>query len=195
MSFAVREATSADIPILQTLIADSARRLSQADYTEEQVEAALRGTMGVDTVLIRDRTYFVAEAEGEIVGCGGWSRRRALFGSDNRPGREPGLLDPACEAAKIRAFFVRPDWARRGVGGRLLSHCEAEAHANGFSAVELMATLPGRRLYQARGYFGGEPIQYPVGDGLTMELVPMRKELEKSVGDLSLSRARARCPV
>lgn len=188
MSFAVREATAADIPILQTLIANSARRLSQADYTGEQIEAALQGAMGVDSALIRDRTYFVAEAEGEIVGCGGWSRRRALFGSDNGPGREPGLLDPACEPAKIRALFVRPDWARRGVGRRLLNHCEAAANANGFRAVELVATLPGKRLYQPQGYVCGEPIEYSVDDGLTMELVPMRKELEKSPESLSLSR-------
>jgi GNAT superfamily N-acetyltransferase len=177
MGIAVRGATPADVPTLEQLIAASARELSRADYTDEQIEAALRGAMGVDSVLICDETYFVAEAEREIVACGGWSRRRTLFGSDARPGREAAVLDPAREPAKIRAFFVHPAWARRGIGRQLLTHCEAEARAHGFRAVELMATLPGRRLYQVQGYVAGTPVQHPLGDGLTIELVPMRKEL------------------
>lgn len=177
MEFVLRPATLADVPTLETLIATSARGLSRGDYTEQQIEAALGTAMGVDSELIRDGTYFVVEAGGEIVGCGGWSRRRTLFGADAGPGRESVLLDPGREAARIRAFFVHPDAARRGIGRRLLEHCEAEARRHGFSAAELMATLPGQRLYQACGYVAGEPIQHPLGDGSLMELVPMRKEL------------------
>jgi GNAT superfamily N-acetyltransferase len=177
MSFTLRAATPADIPALERLIAVSTRGLSRADYTDQQIEAALGGAMGVDSELIRDGTYFVVEAGGEIVGCGGWSRRRTLFGADSGPGRESALLDPSREAARIRAFFVHPDWARRGIGRRLLDHCEAAARAHGFTAAELMATLPGQRLYEVCGYAAGAPIQHPLGGDLTIELVPMRKEL------------------
>jgi N-acetylglutamate synthase-like GNAT family acetyltransferase len=177
MSFILRAATLSDAPVLEQLIAESARGLSRSDYTDEQIEAMLGGAMGVDSELIRDGTYFVVEAEGKIVGCGGWSRRRTLFGADAGPGRSSDLLDPTREAARIRAFFVHPDWARRGIGRQLLDHCEAAARAHGFSAAELMATLPGQRLYRACGYVAGEPTQIPLGGGLTVECVPMRKEL------------------
>ena len=177
MDFVLRAATPADIPALERLIAASARGLSRDDYTDEQIESALGTAWGVDSELIRDGTYFVVEAEGEPVGCGGWSRRRTLFGADAGPGRVSDPLDPAREAARIRAFFVHPDWARRGIGRRLLDHCEAEARTHGFTATELMATLPGMRLYQTRGYVAGTPIQHPLGDGLTIQFVPMRKEL------------------
>ena len=177
MDLVLRAATPADIPALERLISTSARGLSRADYTDEQIEAALGGAMGVDSELIRDGTYFVVEADGEIVGCGGWSRRRTLFGADAGPGRESALLDPSHEAARIRAFFVHPDWARRGIGRRLLDRCEAAARAHDFTAAELMATMPGQRLYRACGYVAGAPIQHPLREGLTIEFVPMRKEL------------------
>ena len=118
-----------DRPELERLIADSARGLSRADYTEAQIEAALGTAFGVDSELIRDGTYFVAEAGLEIVGCGGWSRRKTLFGGDRQTGRTSEPLDPAHDAARIRAFFVRPDWARRGIGRALLARCEEEAVA------------------------------------------------------------------
>lgn len=177
MGFDLRAATPADIPALECLIADSARGLSRADYTDEQIEGALGGAMGVDSELIRDGTYFVVEAEGEIVGCGGWSRWRTLFGADTGPGRESAPLHPSREAARIRAFFVHHAWARRGLGRLLLDHCEAAARGYGFTATELMATLPGLRLYRACGYAAGTPIQHPLREGLTIEFVPMRKEL------------------
>lgn len=201
MSFSIRAATPDDIPVLEQLIAASVRGLSRADYTERQIEAALGAAMGVDSELIRDGTYFVVEAtreavgdghedgagdshedgagdgRREIVGCGGWSRRRTLFGADAGPGRESALLDPSREAARIRAFFVHPDWARRGIGRRLIDHCEAAARARGFSAMELMATLPGKRLYEVCGYVPGEPVQHPLGEDLTIQFVPMRKDL------------------
>jgi GNAT superfamily N-acetyltransferase len=179
MPFVIRAATLGDIPTLERLIATSTRGLSQNDYSQEQIEVALRSTMGVDTELIRDQTYFVVEdeASGQVVGCGGWSRRRTLFGADDRPGRESALLDPAKDAAKIRAFFVHPDWARRGIGRLMLEHCESQASAHGFRAVELMATLPGRRLYEVCGYVAGQPIQHPLTPALTITFVPMSKPL------------------
>jgi GNAT superfamily N-acetyltransferase len=130
---------------------------------------------GVDSELIRDGTYFVVEA-GEIVACGGWSRRETRFGGDRQPGRESALLDPARDAARIRAFFVRPEWARRGIGRALLERCEAEARAEGFHTLELVATLPGQRLYEACGYVAGEPMDHPLENGTSIRFVPMRKE-------------------
>jgi GNAT superfamily N-acetyltransferase len=171
----IRNATLADKPALEALIALSARELSKGDYTPEQIEGALRGAFGVDTQLIRDGTYFIVEIDGALAGCGGWSRRRTLFGSDARAERDASELDPRTDAAKIRAFFIHPDYARRGVGRAILDHCEADARAYGFTRFELMATLPGVRLYRACGYEGVERIRYPVGEGVEIEFVPMTK--------------------
>jgi GNAT superfamily N-acetyltransferase len=175
--FVIRPATLEDRAQLDTLIAESARGLSRGDYTDAQVDAALGSAFGVDTELIRDGTYFVVEERGAIVACGGWSRRRTLFGADGRAGRESARLDPATDAARVRAFFVHPSWARRGIGTALLARCEQEARAAGFEAVELMATLPGQRLYQARGYAAGAPIDHPLNAELAIRFVPMRKRL------------------
>jgi GNAT superfamily N-acetyltransferase len=183
MDYRVRRATLDERAALERLIAASARGLSLGDYSAPQVEAALRTVFGVDTELILDGTYYVAEAEGELVGCGGWSRRKTLFGGDRYAARDPGELDPASDPAKIRAFFVHPDWARRGVGASILVTCEREARAQGFRAVELMATLPGVRLYAARGYEAGERVAYEIGDGVSIEFVPMRKKLLETMND------------
>ena len=183
MEYSVRRATLEDRAALERLIAESARGLSRGDYSGEQVEAALASVFGVDTDLIRDGTYYVAEAGGEAVGCGGWSKRRTLFGGDRYAARDPGYLDPRTEPAKIRAFFVHPGWARRGVGGAILETCEREAEAHGFRALELMATLPGVRLYAARGYAAGARVEYEMADGVTIEFVPMRKELKEVMSD------------
>jgi GNAT superfamily N-acetyltransferase len=177
MDFTLRPATLDDVPVLGRLIAASARGLSRQDYSDAQIEAALGTAWGVDTELIRDETYFVADAAGETIGCGGWSRRRTLFGADARVGRESDVLDPSCDAARIRAFFIRPDCARRGIGRALLERCEAEARRHGFRSAELMATLPGQRLYRAFGYLAADAIRHPLGGGLTIEFVPMHKEL------------------
>jgi GNAT superfamily N-acetyltransferase len=176
--FALRAAILEDVPILERLVGESARGLSRQDYTEQQIEAALGTALGVDSQLIRDGTYFVVEAGGEVVGCGGWSWRATLFGGDAQGGRRADALDPARDAARIRAFFVRPDWARRGIGRALLERCEAEASARGFRFAELMATLPGERLYGALGYRGEERIEHRLSGGVTIEFVPMRKKLE-----------------
>jgi GNAT superfamily N-acetyltransferase len=175
--FALRAATLEDLPVLERLVGESARGLSRQDYREEQIEAALGTALGVDSQLIRDGTYFVVEAEGEVVGCGGWSWRGTLFGGDAQGGRRAEVLDPAHDAARIRAFFVRPDWARRGIGRALLERCEAEARARGFRSAELMATLPGERLYAALGYRGEERIDHRLSGGVTIEFVPMRRQL------------------
>jgi len=176
--YQLRPATHADQPALQRLIARSARELGAHDYQPEQIEAALQGAFGVDTQLIDDGTYFVVETDGQLVGCGGWSRRRTLFGGDSARERDAGELDPDTDAAKIRAFFVDPDHARRGIGRSLLERCESEARARGFRRFELMGTLPGVRLYQALGYRPGALLHYPVASGVTIEFIPMSKELE-----------------
>jgi GNAT superfamily N-acetyltransferase len=177
MSISLRKATVADIPILKELIARSARGLSTEDYRPAQVEGALRGAFGVDSQLLKDETYFVAEEHGLIVGCGGWSYRATLFGGDARGDRDPSSLDPHTQAAKIRAFFVDPSQARRGIGTLLLDRCEQEAKQRGFSEVELMATLPGVKLYAARGYVGTQRVSFEVGSGESIEFLPMRKQL------------------
>lgn len=175
MSWHLRPATAADAPGIQELIARSIRSLGAADYSPQQIEGALQGAFGLDSQLITDGTYFVVESEGSLIGCGGWSYRRTLFGGDARKGRDAGTLDPGTEAAKIRAFFIDPRAARRGIGSALLEHCEAEARRRGFRRAEMMATLPGKRLYEARGYVPGAAVQYPVGPGVTIEFVPMSK--------------------
>ena len=176
-AFTLRAATLGDRPALTPLIATSARDLSRGFYTPAQVEGALRGAFGVDTQLIHDGSYFVIETHGRLAACGGWSRRRTLFGGDARADRDAGELDPRIDAAKIRAFFIHPDFARRGLGTLLLEHCESAAAARGFSRFEMMATLPGVRLYAARGYLPSPPVEWPLGDGLTITFVPMSKAL------------------
>jgi GNAT superfamily N-acetyltransferase len=177
VAIALRKATRDDIPRLETLIARSARGLSVGDYRPAQIEGALRGAFGVDTQLLADQTYFVAEEDGRFVGCGGWSFRSTLFGGDARTGRDSSMLDPRTQPAKIRAFFVDPTDARRGIGTLLLERCEKEARDHGFSQVELMATLPGVKLYAARGYVGSPMVHFDVGAGETIEFIPMRKSL------------------
>jgi GNAT superfamily N-acetyltransferase len=177
MGIALRLAAHADIARLAELIARSARGLSTEDYRPEQVDGALRGAFGIDTQLIDDGTYFVAEHDGELAGCGGWSFRSTLFGGDARADRDASLLDPATQAAKIRAFFVEPSKARLGVGTSLLERCENEARARGFTRAELMATLPGLKLYAARGYIGDKRVRYDLGAGQSIEFVPMSKDL------------------
>jgi GNAT superfamily N-acetyltransferase len=174
--FSLRTAVLADAASLERLIDSSVRGLSPS-YTDAQIEAALGTAFGLDRMLIADGTYFVAEAGAHIVGCGGWSRRATLFGGDRQPGRRSELLDPARDAARIRAFFVRPDWVRRGIGRALLVRCEEEARAEGFSSAELVATLAGRELYAALGYAADEPFEHRLTDDVAIPFVAMRKRL------------------
>jgi GNAT superfamily N-acetyltransferase len=173
----LRTALLADVPAIEALIARSARGLSTEEYRPAQVEGALRGAFGVDTQLLKDGTYYLAEDGAALAGCGGWSFRATLFGGDARAGRDASRLEPATQAAKIRAFFVDPAHARRGVASALLERCEKEALAHGFARAELMATLPGVKFYAARGYAGGDLVHYDVGGGERIEFVPMRKDL------------------
>jgi GNAT superfamily N-acetyltransferase len=167
----------ADIPALEDLIARSGIALSAGFYTPVQAAAITRHVFGVDTQLIADGTYFLIESDVGIAACGGWSRRRTLFGADRtKTGPDP-LLDPATEPARIRAFFVDPSMPRRGLGSRLMVHCAGEAARAGFTAMELAATLPGIPLYLAHGFHVVEDFELPLPGGITVGLARMRKEL------------------
>ena len=178
----VRQAIAADIPVLHALIEASVRELQAEDYTLAQIESALQTVFGVDSQLIADGTYFVAEAKPVesqpiSVGCGGWSKRRTLYGGDQYRGREDSLLDPKRDGAKIRAFFVHPKWARRGIGGLILQVCEEAARSAGFTRLEMGATLSGIAFYRAKGYVEVENEAVPLGNGETLAIVKMAKLL------------------
>jgi N-acetylglutamate synthase-like GNAT family acetyltransferase len=175
--FTIRLATNEDIPVLRELIAASVHVLQANDYTAEQRKVALGTVFGVDTQLIHDRTYYAVEHAGEIVGCGGWSRRQTLFGSDQQVGREDALLDPAKDAARIRAFFVKPGWERRGIGSLVMKTCEAAAATEGFKRLQLGSTLTGVGLYRAHGFMPEEEIKVPLENGLMLPIVKMSKVL------------------
>lgn len=174
-AFTIRLAVEGDIVALHALIEASVRGLQAADYTQAQMDGALGTVLGLDTQLIADRTYFVAEADGRIAGCGGWSRRKTLFGADRGPGREPALLDPAVDAAKVRAIFVHPDFARRGLGSLILAHVEDAARAAGFQRFEMGSTLTGVPLYRLKGYVEVERIAVPLANGEALPVVKMVK--------------------
>jgi GNAT superfamily N-acetyltransferase len=182
-NFATRLATTADIPALRELIDQSVRVLQREDYSAEQLDAALGTAYGVDTQLIADGTYFVVEAAGAtgekvLTACGGWSMRKTLYGSDHGPYRDNAMLDPARDAAKIRAFFVHPDWTRRGIASLILKTCEDAAYARGFRRFEMGATLTGVPMYAARGYAKGEQIEVPLPNGMSLTVVRMAKTLD-----------------
>ena len=174
----LRLATPADLPALQALIPASVRALSQGFYTPEQIESAIRYVFGPDTQLIADGTYFAAEAEGVIAGCGGWSRRRTLYGGDQMKDADDPPLDPSTEAARIRAFFVHPGWARRGVGSMIMNACRDAAARAGFQRLELMATLPGEPLYRAFGFEVLERVETLLPDGVRVPFVRMDRAIE-----------------
>ena len=177
MEISIRTATMEDIPALQKLIPESARGLSQGYYTPQQIESAIKYIFGVDTQLIADKTYYVAEAEGQVVGCGGWSKRKTLYGGDQMKAEQDPLLDPSVDAGRIRAFFIDPDWARRGIGRRIIAACEDAAKADGFTSMELGATLPGEPLYAALGYEVTDRFDIPMADGTTLPCAHMKKQL------------------
>jgi GNAT superfamily N-acetyltransferase len=179
----LRLATSADIPFLHQLIEQSVRRLQAADYTPAQIEGALGHALGLDTQLVADGTYFIAEilaGDGtpQIVACGGWSNRKTLFGSDGGPNRQNEFLDPNTDAAKIRAIFVHPDFARQGLGSLVLKHCEDTAAAAGFTRLEMGSTLTGIPLYALKGYIPRENIDIALPNGEVLPVVKMTKELK-----------------
>ena len=186
----LRLAVPEDVPVLRDLIEASVRGLQAQDYTPAQIESALKTVFGVDSQLIADGTYIVAEAEADsgdragtanapsglmIVGCGGWSKRKTLYGSDHWTEREDALLDPLRDAAKIRAFFIHPDWARRGVGSMILKACEDAARSAGFTRYEIGATLTGAKLFRAKGYIAVKPISIPLVNGESLPVIHMEK--------------------
>jgi GNAT superfamily N-acetyltransferase len=150
---------------IDALMKASTRDLFPAYYDAVQTEASIEYIASVDTTLIADGTYFVAEADGELVACGGWSRRDKLYTGSGEGASDARLLDPATEPSRVRAMFVRPDWTRRGLGRRILEACEAAARAEGFRTLALMATLPGRPLYEAYGFrsTGDSVVRMPNG--------------------------------
>jgi GNAT superfamily N-acetyltransferase len=177
-SLRLRRATRADLPALRELIPLSVRALSRAHYTEEQIESGLRHVFGPDTLLIDDGTYFVIDAEPGLAAAGGWSRRDTLFGGDQAQRGADRALDPAREPARIRAFYVHPDWARRGLGRRIVEACVEAAKAAGFRHIELAATLPGIPLYEACGFTAHEAFVAPTPDGVGLPVVRMSRSLE-----------------
>ena len=177
----IRQAQPADIPALHALIEQSIRALQTNDYTPRQIEGAIGHALGLDTQLIADQHYFIAESpEGKLAGCGGWSNRRTLFGSDHGPSREDDFLDPATDAAKIRAIFVHPDFARQGLGSRMLQHCEQAAAAAGFRRFEMGSTLTGIALYRQKGYADGDLLQVPLPNGESLPILRMTKTAQSS---------------
>jgi GNAT superfamily N-acetyltransferase len=196
MSIQIRLATPEDVPVLRELIEASVREVQAEDYTAAQREAALRTVFGVDSQLIADGTYLVAEdcgaADGaalglsgtqtrvsvlpRIAGCGGWSKRKTLYGGDRWTHREDSLLDPEKDAAKIRAFFVHPAWARRGVGTLILEACETAAREAGFRRYEMGATLTGAKLFGVKGYVAVKRIAVPLDCGESLPVIHMEKD-------------------
>jgi len=172
-------ATPADIPRIPPLIEASVRGLGPQAYSDSQIEQALGTWLGLDTQLVLDGTYFLAEVpeSASLAACGGWSRRKTPFGADHRPGRDDALLDPGIDAAKIRAFFVHPAWARRGIGSRILELCEQAARAEGFSRAEMGATLTGVPFYRRHGYAEIETMDLPLANGEVLPIVKMAKSL------------------
>jgi|SRR5271155_1195969 len=181
MNIHIRKATPADVPRLREVIEASVRGLQAADYSPAQIEGALQSVYGVDSQLIADGTYLVAEvlesqSKPLIVACGGWSKRNTLYGGDQFAAREDSLLDPARDAAKIRAFFVHPESARQGIGSLILEACETAARQAGFTRLEMGATLSGVAFYRAKGYAEIERQSAPLSNGETLEIVRMAKQ-------------------
>ena len=181
-AFALRLATSADLPSIAALIDESVRGLSAGIYTPEEINSGLKYVFGADTQLIADRTYFVVGDGDEVVASGGWSRRRTLYGGDQHKSAADPLLDPNVDAARIRAFFVHPSRARRGLGRMLFDACHDAARREGFRAFELGATLPGIPLYRALGFTGDERVDAVLPDGVVLPIVKMTRAIDYGGG-------------
>src|SRR5438270_5167848 len=181
--FAIGPAVASDIPVLRELIDASVRRLQFGDYSPAQIDSALKTVFGVDSQLVNDGTYLLVEAVPAdlqnklvIVAFGGWSKRKTLYGGDRWRDRQDDLLDPESDAAKIRAFFIHPDWARQGIGTLLLDACESAARAAGFTRFEMGATLTGAKLFQQRGYVAMERLEVPLEGDITLPIIHMVKQ-------------------
>lgn len=174
----IRVATMADVPALQALIATSVRELSVGFYSPAQIEAAITAVFGVDRQLLIDGTYYLIDSPNGPVAIGGWSYRRTLYGGDQMKVAEDPRLTPDTEPARIRAFFVRPKFIRRGLARRLYDECATAARAAGFRRLELMATLPGEPLYAALGFATVERLAIPVAPGVELPLIRMTRDIE-----------------
>jgi GNAT superfamily N-acetyltransferase len=176
ISIALRLAREDDITALSAVMEEAIAELLKPHLTPEQVLAS-HAIMGLDTQLIEDGTYFVAEIDHAIAGCGGWSRRATHFGGDHSPGRDARLLDPAAEPARVRAMYTHPHFARRGVGRAILAWYEKAASEAGFTTVALVATMAGLPLYRACGYADVEAFDEPTPGGTAVPLMRMLKRL------------------
>jgi GNAT superfamily N-acetyltransferase len=185
----IRVATMADVPALQALIELSVRGLSLGFYTPGQVDAAMRHVFGVDTQLIEDGTYYIIPGPSGPVAAGGWSARQTLYGGDQMKAAADPLLNPATDAARIRAFFVHPSSARQGLARQIYTACENAAAAAGFRSFELMATLPGEPLYLALGFRAVERIISTLPDGVAVPFVRMSRRIDRA------SSSKLRSPV
>jgi len=177
MQISTRLAQLTDIPQLNEMIEQSVRGLSVGYYTPQQIESSIKYIFGVDTQLVIDGTYYIAEVDGQLAGCGGWSKRNTLYGGDQHKDIEDPLLDPETDAARIRAFFVHPDFARRGVGTHIINVCESAAKAAGFKRLELGATLPGVPLYKTMGYTAINETSATLADGVALQIIKMGKDI------------------
>ena len=174
----IEVARMVDVPELQRVLERSVRQLGGADYDPRQIDTSLQRLFGIDTTLIQDRSYFAVRSEGRIIACGGWSFRRTLYGGEQFSQRDSEMLDPAREPARIRAMYVDPAWARRGIGAAILDHSERAAAAAGFLEMELMSTLTGIPLYVKAGYRAVEDVSLTLEGDVPFPLVRMRKPLE-----------------
>lgn len=179
-SLPLRHARLDDLPAIGRLIAASARGLSLGYYAPEQIESLVEHVFGPDTQLITDRTYYVREMDGALVAAGGWSRRRTMYGGDQAKAGEDPLLDPATDAARIRAFFVHPARARRGLGRELLDRCIADAERAGFRRLTLVATLPGEPLYRAFGFEVTRRFMLEMPNGVAAEASEMSRTIGRA---------------
>ena len=173
----LRLAREADLPALGALIEVSVAGLSAGYYTSQQIESALRHVFGADTQLIRDGTYYVAESDDTVIAAGGWSYRRTPYGGDQMKTRPNDVLDPTRDAARIRAFFVHPAWARRGLARALFDRCATAAMEAGYRRLELTATLPGVPFYASLGFLAAEHQVVVMPDGEELAVVRMEREI------------------
>ncbi len=179
--FVYRKAKVTDIDNLEKLIEKSAKSINATFYSESEINAALGNAWTVDKQLIEDNSYWLVEnTKGHVIGCGGWSKRKLLFGKSDVINSKDDELIPGIDPARIRAFFVHPDFTRKGIGRALLKKCEAEAKLLGFDALELVATLSGEKLYAANGYKPLKLYEVDLGNGITNKVVSMYKALSKS---------------
>lgn len=176
-AFTLRTASLADEPAMNELIQASVRGLSAGFYSATQIESGIRYVFGVDTTLVRDGTFFCVESGAQLVGCGGWSMRQTPYGGDHAKDANDLLIDPATEPARIRAFFVHPEWARRGIGRMLLDACVDAARAAGFNSLMLVSTLPGEPLYRSYGFESIEKLVVPLPDGVLLPVVQMGRDI------------------